>query len=378
MTRSRSPFAAILALEEAIAPLLRDNRRERLDPRWLDVARKWSAEVWTAARALGPAHLSPSAIEHGLELAQRPLFLCGTHRSGTTLLRDLLDDHPALSVLPSEGNFYTHFEGRLQVLSGERQETEMGQEWLRRLVNPANQPPFWLLGRSSNGKSAYVDFAREFMAWWVLLLDRAGARGGQWPLTAAAIAYARIRGGRPLMWAEKTPGNECFLHRLWGEFPKAKVIQVVRRPEAVLASHKALVEDSWGFNRYTARIYRNLARSFAIARGQSDDRFLLVHYEELVDAPAAAIRRIGGFLGIEWSASLLEQTVSGRPASSNTSFSAIRKGNVEVTALERGALSIALGDNAGALGYAGLEPRTMARRLARTVFSALPRGANGR
>jgi hypothetical protein len=62
------------------------------------VALEWSACVWAAAETAGPWPIAPRDIERGLALARRPVFICGVHRSGTTLMRDLLDSHPALST----------------------------------------------------------------------------------------------------------------------------------------------------------------------------------------------------------------------------------------------------------------------------------------
>ena len=61
-------------------------------------AREWSEAVWSEAERLGPFPISRKQITCGLDLASRPVFVCGVHRSGTTLVRDLLDGHPALAV----------------------------------------------------------------------------------------------------------------------------------------------------------------------------------------------------------------------------------------------------------------------------------------
>src|SRR5688572_8629213 len=158
-------FGAILELEEALAAFLRDPRPgDHKNPARLDIARRWSVAIWKAAECRGSPQLMPATIARGLELAQRPVFICGTHRSGTTLLRNLLDGHSALAVLPAEGCFYTNLERRLAGLSCRERAAEMGQEWIRRMANPTNQVPFWLLGRSTAQSSPYVEFARQVQA----------------------------------------------------------------------------------------------------------------------------------------------------------------------------------------------------------------------
>ena len=74
-----SGFTGIVELEEALNRCLLE---PRLDPTWLDIGRQWSAAVWERADTLGPAPLPPEQIERGIALATRPVFVCGTHRSG--------------------------------------------------------------------------------------------------------------------------------------------------------------------------------------------------------------------------------------------------------------------------------------------------------
>lgn len=44
-----------------------------------------------------------------IELRDRPIFICGHPKSGTSLLRNLLDFHPQLVVYPEESRFFRQF-----------------------------------------------------------------------------------------------------------------------------------------------------------------------------------------------------------------------------------------------------------------------------
>ena len=110
---------------------------------------------------------APEQIARGLDLAGRPVFVCGVHRSGTTLVRDLLDGHPALAVLPSEGSFYTTHRDHLSAADRSTWRHIMGCEWCRRLANPINQLPYWLTGR---GTATYSPSSRS------CVLSRPGGR----------------------------------------------------------------------------------------------------------------------------------------------------------------------------------------------------------
>ncbi len=345
-----------------------------------EVAARWSAAVWEEAQATGPLELDQEQITRGLELASRPVFVCGAHRSGTTLVQSLLDSHPALAVLPSEGTFLTNLEPRLRQLPSERHLPLVACEWLTRLANPINQAPYWLLGRSSGQDSPYVAYARALIAWWPVTAARISAVTSSWPLVAVALAYAHVTSGlsaRLWRWAEKTPTNERFLERLWREFPDAKVIHVVRNPIAVCASSKVNL-SRWERLRNDSRILRDLDRTYRTAAVWSrfaSDRYLLVRFEDLLQHTAVAVERLAGFLCIEPLPVLMQPTIAGLPSVGNSSFTSagppghIQKavaGSTELlTRFERQRLCAVVGEAAAALGYdlEGISP--WRRRLLR-------------
>ncbi|HEY3730551.1 MAG TPA: sulfotransferase [Steroidobacteraceae bacterium] len=319
---------ALLALESRLNRQLVDWRQDRGAAAASAVtAIKWSECVWRLARNSGAPELASADVQRGLELARRPVFICGVHRSGTTLMRDLLDGHPALSVLPAEGTFYTnashrHAAGAHGVLA------TLACEWLRRLVNPSNQPPFWLLGRSCSRGSPYVEFARAFTAWAPLVQASLGRNTACWPLLAVMLAYtACLRHGVPATlqrWAEKTPTNERFIDRLLREFPEARILHVVREPLAVFASRKSMELYTYGHFDNVGAALRELARSYRVAVNRSgsgyDSRYLLVRYEQLVNEQPATTQRIAAFLQIEPLPVLWRPTVAGDVTGSNSSF----------------------------------------------------------
>jgi len=276
----------------------------------------WSEAVWEEAAALKPLILSEDELRRGLQLAAHPVFICGVHRSGTTLVRDLLDGHDAMVVLPSEGTYYTNLERKLLALPAEERAAFLGKEWLRRFANPINQPPYWLLGRSTVTDSPYVTFARYFMAWWAVLKT---TENTQWPHMAVVLAYACCTGSlSAMLWVDKSPANERFLARIWREMPDAKIIHVIRDPKATFTSRKGMEPGL-----IIRRVLGDLKTSFQVAVEQQhlkDPRFLLVRYEELCENPEKVINNIADFLQIDVSSALGRPTVAGMPAQANSSF----------------------------------------------------------
>jgi len=282
----------------------------------LAAAAGWSQAVWEAALLQAPFLLTQDMLNSGFALLAQPVFVCGVHRSGTTLVRDLLDGHEALVVLPSEGTYFTNLESKLLGMPAGDRTAFLCKEWLQRLANPINQPPYWLLGRSTPTESPYINFAGYFLAWWAVLNNSTNTL---WPHMAVVLAYASCTGKLCAgMWVDKTPCNERFLNRIWLEMPNAKIIHVVRDPVATFASRKSMEP---GFD--LRRVLRELKKSLQVAtdyRLQNDQRFLLVQYENACENPNKTAGDIAAFLRIQVLPSLTIPTVASMPAVANSSF----------------------------------------------------------
>jgi hypothetical protein len=306
----------IIDAEQKLNNLLPKQRLEESpSPQLMAAARAWSNLVWEQALQMGPMPLSGDQLLQGKLLAANPVYICGVHRSGTTLVKDILEGHPELVVLPSEGTWYTNLEYKLNLLSEDTRATFLGKEWLRRLANPINQPPYWLAGRSAGESSPYVDFARYFMAWWTQVKKD----NDQWPHIAVALAWAScINKLDARYWVDKTPANERHLARIWKSIPAARIIHVIRHPVATLTSRKKM-EPSLNFRHALT----DLKTSFKVAAQQSrltHSHFMLVHYEELCEDHELITKEIAAFLGIQMSGTLHHPTVAGVPSQANSSF----------------------------------------------------------
>lgn len=369
-------FARIVALERELDGALPGERLQGPpSPALMRAARLWSDAVWAAAHAAGARTLDNREIAAGLAVASRPVFVCGAHRSGTTLVRDLVDGHPALIVLPSEGTFFTNLQSHLESHAPNAHLPLVGGEWLRRLANPINRPPYWLLGRTTDHASPYIAYAQALMAWWTVTEARLGPEIASWPLVAVALAYAsctnRFDTESGLQrWVEKTPTNEQFVGRLRREFPAAMFVHVVRHPFAVFASRKRLeieatTRGAEGPFRSSRRVLRELARSYRVAiehdtGDPSVTNYCVIRYEALVENRPQVVEKLARAIGIEPLPILLRPTVNGLPASANSSIpTGDRRGEIlpnsndasSLTEAERDLVTAAVGELAARLGY---------------------------
>lgn len=183
----------------------------------------------------------------------RPIFIIGCPRSGTTLLRLMIDSHPHISCGPE-----THF--------------------LVDLANIAEQHAirFERFGYGSDWwYEQTADFFRTFQ------MDYAQKRGKQ-------------------RWAEKTPTYTRHLDVLDRLFPDCQLIHVIRNGRDVVSSY----HKRWGYlsavktAAFRWREYVTLARDFG--KTIAMDRYYEIRYEDLVSETEMTLRGMFEFLQEPW------------------------------------------------------------------------------
>lgn len=283
----------------------------------------YAGAVTREARRAG--RLMPVANERARTLGwlDRPVFICGHYRSGTTLLQALLDGHPELLVLPSEGTYFTSFRYAMRATATSHDVDVFIAEWISRLVDP-NEEPHFRLGRSRLEANPSILFARRLAGWHAALLEERPELASFALLLAlvAAFAAATAASGAPSCWVEKTPLNEHHVKRLM-TFEQARFIHLVRDPSATLASLLEIHRATGIRGFHPADQARAIGESLQLSQRNEErfkDRYLVVQYENLADDPISEMERVCAFLEISPSPSLLIPTAGGRAVRSNSSF----------------------------------------------------------
>lgn len=212
--------------------------------------------------------------------SERPFFIVSAPRSGSTLLRLILDAHPRLAVPPPG--------------------------WLFDLVGPY----LYSYGNLSDRQNL-LELAGDILAtptvskWPIKLTAEELVRASAEPSFAGLYdalhrAYARSDG--KLRWGEKTPRNGFWMDEIRALFPSAQFIHIARdgRDQAIDISDSML----WPNSVYSGA---NLWQRYVIAIRDSaarlpPDAYFEVRYEDLCATPEATIRGLCEFLNEDFDA----------------------------------------------------------------------------
>ncbi len=211
-------------------------------------------------------------------------MLVGCGRSGTTLIRNILDTHPDLAITHE-----AHFVGPL-ARERQRFESESGL-----LIEPFldaiyDDPNFLRQG---------VD--RELLK-SSMLEDRPKDYADGVRTVFAAYAAAEEK---PL-YGDKTPGSVSHMKLLASLFPEARFIHIIRDGRAVALSY--IERPEWGPENAAAAAHHWLTR---VGRGRSagkslgPTRYLEVRYEGTVADPETVARDMCKFLELDYTEEML-------------------------------------------------------------------------
>ncbi len=198
--------------------------------------------------------------------SSRPIFIGGLFKSGTSLLRAMLGQHPHIA---------TGLETYWFDIDWNELEGANSKERLRRIAAfyQIDNDEAEALARCSADVRAFLDE----------LLGR----------------HARVQGKR--RWAEKTPGNVIYARRLFSLWPEAGLIHVVRDPRDVLASLRQA--RKWDDPDYFASMWCKFFGAVEEAKADPpwpEGNFAEIRYEELVTRPEQVMRRVIEFAGEPW------------------------------------------------------------------------------
>jgi hypothetical protein len=190
-----------------------------------------------------------------------PIFIVGCPRSGTTLIRVILDSHPNICCGPE-----THIIEKIIKL-----DKNIHKNW--NMLKPYGVDEL-----------EYDKKIGEI-------------------LTLFTKKYVLLK--KKKRWAEKTPENIFnldFINRL---FPDCQIINVIRDGRDVVTSFK----KRWGLLTIPTAIRKwnnSIELTLSYRKKFEKNRYLEVRYEEIVNSPEIETKKIMSFLDERWTPKLLE------------------------------------------------------------------------
>ncbi|HWS37445.1 MAG TPA: sulfotransferase [Actinoplanes sp.] len=211
-------------------------------------------------------------------MSDRPIFVVGCPRSGTTMLQLMLHAHPRIA-LPPENRF---------LLPAFYRRHEFGD-----LTDPGRRRALgeWITA-SANFGDLGLDAGTVIEAVVAAPPTLGSALGTVFKLYAA-------RFGKP-RWGDKRPAYLRNLPAIRRLFPDAQIINIMRDGRDCVASLKETPWRPADFNELIDYWARSADASLRAARTYPADVFHQVRYEDLTADPETHLRAICDFLGEEY------------------------------------------------------------------------------
>jgi hypothetical protein len=213
-----------------------------------------------------------------------PFFIVGSARSGTTLLRLILNAHPDVAVPP---------ESRFVVELWRGSDTVDARSFREEL---ARHPHFVMWDLPIDAVAKELDGR-----------DQVGYRDA---IEAAYRAYARVNG--KVRWGDKTPRYVEDLEFLGRVFADARFIHLIRDGRNVALSYADVPFGPKTIGRAAALWSRRVVEGSRAGRRLGAERYLEVRYEDLVADVEDRTTQICDFLSLTFDPGMLEYTERAR------------------------------------------------------------------
>ena len=211
-------------------------------------------------------------------------FIVGSARSGTTLLRLILNAHPQVAV-PPESRFITELWTGREEVEVDDFLTSLGEHRLFRVWNIT------------------IDEVRR---------ELGDAQRVPYPDAVEAAYRAWARAKHKDCWGDKTPRyieNIPLLAKLW---PEAKFVHQIRDGRNVVLSYADVPFGPKTLGKAADLWAKRVTAGLTEGRKLGPERYLEIRYEEFVANPASQAKTLCDFLGIDFDPDMLDYAEKAR------------------------------------------------------------------
>lgn len=238
----------------------------------------------------------------------RPIFVVGTPRSGTTLMAKILNRHSRI-FMPGETHFFLDIYAQRKQL-GELPEKSAADKVWSRLVS---------LYRRYNEPADQQRIEKIIANPALNERIKAGLDGYRNAFATFMDVQAEVE--NKMRWGNNAPKDLFYVDDILDFYPDAYFIVCIRDPRDFLKSYSGKWKVTAGTEvERLKRLYHpvitsmlwktSMRRVIAIRNKVSSDRLIEVPYEALVSGAEPVLRRICAFLGEEFEPGMLDVTFS--------------------------------------------------------------------
>lgn len=200
-----------------------------------------------------------------IEPIENPIFIIGTGRSGTTLLRMMLNAHPAIYI--------------------------------------SNEASYYLVAQKARSSGEWLDSYRKIISYrWMKFPAQDVEQRVPRDLPKEKIHQAfdtlmRIKADQygKRHYGDKTPTHALHVDRILRDFPKARIVHIVRDPVATVASMKHM---PW-MPQSVVLISLMLAAQMRKVRN-FHKQILEIRLEDLLASPESVLRKVLDYIEEDW------------------------------------------------------------------------------
>ncbi|MFC1747510.1 sulfotransferase [Pseudomonadota bacterium] len=224
-------------------------------------------------------------------MTKPPFFIVGVGRSGTTLIRLMMHNHPNIAI-PYESHFVTDYSERADEYGSLNEDKN-----LRRLINDILS------------EELLTQWDHEFDTDKIIALTKSRTINGVF--TAIYEDYAN--GKDKIRWGDKSDYLDR-MHLINKAFPNARFIHIIRDGRDVANS---VLKLPWGPKDVISAAewwHEHVRLGRAMGAMLSADRYMEVRYEDLVQDSEGELRKICDFLDEEYSPEMLNYYKSAKAA----------------------------------------------------------------
>lgn len=217
-----------------------------------------------------------------------PLFLVGMPRSGTKMLRDMLNHHPQLRFSAIETEFFPYW-----VSQWGRYGAIQNKQGFDRFYRDCLRLPFLVENSKRGIQIDCNEWYRSCKAF-----------------TPAAVFEALMRcvlaippADSTTIWGDKSPSYVRHVPLLVQHFPGARVIHIVRDVRDYCLS----IRRAWGKNMLrAAQRWQDDVSKCRNDGSEIPDAYLEIRFEDLLTNPAEVLGRASAFIGLEFDDRMLQ------------------------------------------------------------------------